>query len=375
MARKGYFKKTFMFNGKQHTAYGHTQEEAIEKAAVKKAQLEGLLPSEGPKCPYTVEEWADRWLAGYKENTVSDAWYKNMKGITKNYIIPSIGNMKLDSVKPVDISTMMNQYTHLSESHGKKILQITKQLFNTAEDNEYINKNPAKNIKLPQTYKEDETGRAVSEEERRLTLITAEKYPEESLFFLIMLYCGCRPQEVARLVYSDYDKDNRLLKIRRARKASGETGAPKSRSGNRDIPVPDELAIKLDALKRKNKELIVTSQQGRPLTRTSQRRMWKKFKRHMDIENGAELFRNHVVKTTLAEDFVPYCYRHTFATDLRDAGVPITVAAYLMGDSSIEVVANIYTHNTDTAIEDARNKMNNVVWGTKSQEEAESIAI
>ena len=78
----------------------------------------------------------------------------------------------------------------------------------------------------------------------------------------------------------------------------------------------------------------------------------------MDIENGAKLFRNHVVESTLADDFVPYCYRHTFATDLKDAHVDITTAAVLMGDSSIDVIANIYTHHTKNALDDAREKMN-----------------
>ena len=74
-----------------------------------------------------------------------------------------------------------------------------------------------------------------------------------------------------------------------------------------------------------------------------------------------------------ADDLEPYCYRHTYATDLRDAGVPITVAAKLMGDSSIAVVADIYTHQTQAAFEDARSKINEKInkWGTKRGTDAE----
>ena len=56
MARKGYFKKTFVFNGKQYTAYGHTPEEAIEKAAVKKAILQGIIKEEERSQKYTVRD-------------------------------------------------------------------------------------------------------------------------------------------------------------------------------------------------------------------------------------------------------------------------------------------------------------------------------
>lgn len=53
----------------------------------------------------------------------------------------------------------------------------------------------------------------------------------------------------------------------------------------------------------------------------------------------------------LADDFVPYCLRHTYCTDLKDAGVDIRDAQYLMGHSDITMTANIYTHGSkDTAL-------------------------
>lgn len=78
----------------------------------------------------------------------------------------------------------------------------------------------------------------------------------------------------------------------------------------------------------------------------------------MDIENGAKLFRGGVVESTLADDLRPYFYRHTYCTDLQDAGVPITVAQRLMGHSDIKMTAQIYTHHTDRSFEDARDKIN-----------------
>lgn len=77
----------------------------------------------------------------------------------------------------------------------------------------------------------------------------------------------------------------------------------------------------------------------------------------MDIENGAEVFRGHIVESTLAEDLRPYDYRHTYCTDLQDAGVPITVAQRLMGHSDIKMTAQIYTHHSAKSFEDARNKI------------------
>ena len=53
---------------------------------------------------------------------------------------------------------------------------------------------------------------------------------------------------------------------------------------------------------------------------------------------------NKIVTPKVAEDLTTYCLRHTFATDLQKAGVPINVAKELMGHEDISVTANTYTH-------------------------------
>ena len=355
MARKGYKTSTFTYEGKRYYAYGKTQREADRAADRKLRELEAGRKLRKGSC--TVEEWAYQWLENYKDGTVGDAWYRDMDGLIRNHIVPEIGGMRLKDVKPMHINGLLNKHLEMSDSHMKKLVIVLKQIFDSAEENDYIAKDPAKRIKAPQKPKKS-TYRTITEHERELTIRTAEKYPDEGLFFLIMLYCGLRPQEVSRLIFSDYDKSARTISVSRARKADGSTAGPKSDSGVRDVPVPDYLAEKLDALRGAPGDLIVTSEKGRPLTKTSQKRLWHKFKRKMDIENGAELFRNHVTESTLAEDLVPYCYRHTYCTDLQDAGVPVTVAQRLMGHSSIKVTADIYTHHSQESFDDARDKIN-----------------
>lgn len=84
--------------------------------------------------------------------------------------------------------------------------------------------------------------------------------------------------------------------------------------------------------------------------------------REVDIELGAEtdIFygKKRIVKSVLAEDLTLYCLRHTYCTDLEAAGVPINVAKYLMGHSSIEMTARIYTHMRPDTLESATDKIN-----------------
>lgn len=355
MARKGYYTETFTHNGVRQYVYGKTPQEAHDNAVRKKALLEANVKEY--KSNLTVSEWAKSWLKTYKKGVAGDKWYKQMSALINNQIEDGIGDMRVIDVKPRHIQALMNQYADRSESFQKKLLLVLRQIFDSAVENELIDREPTKRIKTS-VRKSKGSYRTITEEERSLTLKAAEQNPSDGIFFLIMLFCGCRPQEVARLKMSDYDKEEKILHIRRARKSDGSTGTTKSDSGMRDIPVPDYLAERLDQIEKSADEYICTALNGNPLTATSQRNLWNRFRRQMDILNGAKVFRNAIVETTLADDFVPYCYRHTYCTDLQDAGVPVTVAKVLMGHSSIQMTADIYTHRTDASIEDARDKIN-----------------
>lgn len=354
MGRRGQVCATFTFEGKRYYNYALNQRDAQRKADQRLALMQAGVKQ--ITSTTTVNKWASEWLKTYKCGTVSDKWYDHMESIIRKVIVPQIGHLRLKDVKPMHIQAMYNSQLDMSESHQRKLQLVTRQIFDCALENDLINKDPSRRVKVaPRAGKSGY--RTITEEERDLTIRTAEKHQDIGLFFLIMLYCGCRPQEVSRLVMSDYDADKKILTISRARKKDGDTGSPKSSAGYREIPVPTALSRYLDNLNKMPNELIITSHQGRPLTETSQRRMWSKFKRQMEIEKGAKLYRMQVVNPTLADDFVPYCYRHTYCTDLQDAGVPVTVAQRLMGHSSIKMTADIYTHHSKESFDDARDKI------------------
>lgn len=59
----------------------------------------------------------------------------------------------------------------------------------------------------------------------------------------------------------------------------------------------------------------------------------------------------------MADDLTPYCPRHTYATDLQSAGVPLNVAKDLLCHQSIAMTSHIYTHLSDEAFTNASLKV------------------
>ena len=343
---------TFTFDGKRYRCRGNTYEEAKEKATRRKALLEAHVRE--VKGSMTVAKWAGQWLSSYKA-TVSPGWKKQMQSIIDNAIIPAIGDRLVKDVLPIDITRTLAQVSDRSDSYVKKVQIILKQMFSEAEDNDLVLREPTKRAKMPHSREETDR-RVITSYERELTLKTAQKHPDDGLFFLLMLYCGLRPQEVAVLKRADIDLKARVIHVTKALKSDDTIGKPKSKAGIRDVPLPLALVPYIpDCI-----GFICTNTHGEQLTHTSIRGLWHRFRREMEIEHGTMVVRNALVDPFLPDDLTPYCYRHTYCTDLQDAGVPIVVASRLMGHSDIKITAKIYTHASEASFKDAQAKIDAV---------------
>jgi integrase len=232
------------------------------------------------------------------------------------------------------------------------------QLFQQAVDERILNHSPAHNLTLPKSAING-SRRAITPRERTLTLQVAEYHPAGA-WVLIMLYCGLRPQETAALQGRHINLKTMQITIEQSLKADGTIGATKTGAGRRVIPIPPQLAAVLP--KVTPFDFIFKSPQGRSLASEYGKKlmndMWHSFKREMNIAAGCRIYRNQLIPPfPVANDLVPYYYRHTFATDAVTAGIDIETLQKLMGHASISVTAKFYTHMTETRLNQAAAKL------------------
>ncbi len=355
MSHKQYHRVTFVFEGKRYERKGKTLAEAHAKAAELRLSLErGEIGVSGNM---TVKRWAEEWLETYKKPVIGQGQYRNYISIFQNVIFPEIGQMPINKVKPVQLQKILNSREGLSKSHLSKIKNALGAIFQKAVQNGIVNKNPAEFLVLPAS--KDGTHRSITPTERKYILELAQTH-YAGLWVQMMLYCGLRPNETRALDWRHIDFDAKVIHIVCAMKAgSNEIGPPKSVAGVRDVPIPAVFeGVLWDNHGDPFAPVFVQSTTRKRHTNESMRGLWKSFKRDLDILMGATVYRNEIKIHAVDMDLVPYCLRHTYCTDLQDAGVPINVARYLMGHSSIELTSRIYTHTTDVTIEAAREKIN-----------------
>ena len=317
-----YQRKITLSDGRQRVVYGKTLAELNAAAdALREQDNAGLEVGDHT----TVGEWAKIWLASYK----SDLRYSTVemyRNAYNNHIMAVIGGMELRDVRQVHVRNVMSGVANKSESLQHKVLLTMRQIFGTAIENGLIARNPADKTKI--------TPHATPNRPQYLspaqvsTLMDSVMEPRALAFCALCLYCGLRREEALGLQWADIS-GGQLVVARAVTFGKNEalpTTELKNKSSCRILPVPRALQEILDRTPRESK-YIVPAADGREMTRSAYRRMW-------DIH----------VRRAVGFDIHAHMLRHTYATMLYRAGVDLRTAQQLMGHSSIEMTARIYTH-------------------------------
>lgn len=342
---------------------GKTKKERDEKLAeAKRLYARGLKLGE-----MTVREWSNRWIAVYKANA-SDTQKDHYKAKLKRDILPVIGSMRMKDVRASHLQELLNKYKGSKRGTVEKIRHAIRQLFEDAEVEGVIERNPSLRLELPDL--EEEPRRPLTLIERQTVLKVAEVHPRGP-YILTMLYCGLRRGECAALDRSAVDLEKKRLTISKAlstRKNVGEvagTKAAKMRKskgkndenvGIRVVPIPDVLLPALSALcdGKHEGDILFPKSDGKHATKQTLTWWWNSFSRQCHIAAGAKLYRNAVIyeKSPFGKEVTPHYLRHTYATDLYAAGVDEKARKEFLGHASNDVT-DIYTAMSDEAFDRA----------------------
>ena len=242
-----------------------------------------------------------------------------------------IGSLKAHHVSPDDIRRAVNA---LAQRYSAKSLQNQRGLLagvlDRAVELGYLKKNPAKGIRLP---------RGSEETRQEMRLLTTAEYaeiearmdPHYRPLLRFLVGTGCRWGEAVALTMGDVSLPN--VRIRRALKWSPDNqrrvGPTKTKRSNRTVVLPAELVDEVAMLceGKSRGDLVFTSKRGNAVPhRTFWSRYWLPA-----VEHLAPRPRIHDT-------------RHTHASWLLGAGVPIHVVQARLGHESIQTTVDTYGH-------------------------------
>lgn len=283
----------------------------------------------------TVGEWAYTYLETYaKPRTVIRTYERYLSMLPH---LSPIGNYKLQDLRPIHIQKLLNEVkvkrgvtlVTASDSTKKKVYSLLMMIYKQAIHEGITKVNPVLGVKTP---KQEQTKVEVfTKEEIELMKVYHEPDNRNHLIALIALATGMRLSEILGLRWIDIDFEKLTLSINQTvqydSKSQLVVGKTKNEKSKRTIGISQELAdVILKQPQRSN--FVLSTIDGKPLRQSTLESWWKKFL----ADKGIVYKKFHAL-------------RHTHATLLVNAGIPITDISSRLGHSKTSTTLDIYAHS------------------------------
>lgn len=295
----------------------------------------------GTVCTKTLSELCDEWLSCAKLR-VKQSSYCCYERLIITHILPYFGNMKYDELN----SRIINAFTdHLLNNGGQEhkglsaktardIIVLLRSVAKYSES-EYGYRNPMINIIIPK--QNNKTAAVLDKTERsRLQSYLTQNINRTNIGILLAMYTGMRIGELCALTAEDIDISGGVIHISKTiqrisddssdRKTKVIVGSAKSRSSERDVPLPG-LLIEIIKVNPCNKGYLLSGTSKPVEPRTLQNRFKAVLK-----ECGIREVNFHLL-------------RHTYATVCIENGVDAKTVSELLGHSSVQITLNRYMHS------------------------------
>ena len=328
----------FRDDGKRRfkTFYGKTQKEVKAKAkGYRDAKDSGLVVDVN----YLFPEWAEIWFEHHRDD-IAPTTQENYR-YTLRILNEGFARRRIADVKPYDIETFLKKLRRdgRSDSCLAQCRGMLYQIFNKAEANDLIRKNPVRfaekmRYREPVKRKDAFTAEEVS--------ILMERLPENriGLSIRLMLGTGMRTQELLALEPRHIDTDGSHIRIEQAinmQKGTAVVGLPKSRDSYRTIPVPQSLRWCAVALRQTEKKFV---------------REERKKDNPCNPYHFRDQFRKALEAIPEVPLLTPHSCRHTYVSQVQALGVDLSTIQSIVGHADVSMTQH-YLHVQESIRMDA----------------------
>ncbi|MEJ6400987.1 site-specific integrase [Nicoliella lavandulae] len=337
-----------------------TQKEA--KLAISKMELQieadELEQHSKTKFKQVYAEFVESYRPSVREST-----FYNFRTMSINHILPKFGEMYIEKIKPVDIQRQLNQWAKEFQSFGM-VLQIFKRICTFALRRGYIKHNPASMVIMPKAKDKDKTKNFYTRDELK-QFFNAPYFRLHTRFriyvyFRLLAFTGLRKSEGLVLTWSNIDFDKHTLTVSKTLSKSVNGGnvisKPKTKESERTILIDDKT---LNVLKQwqieQRKQLLL---QGINITNLDAYVFSKDGKHHFALSLPKQWL-STIYHTTDMPQISVHGFRHTHASMLFAASVPIKEVQVRLGHSDPRMTMDVYTHVSPEIHKEAVDKLSN----------------
>jgi len=317
----------------------------------------------------TVREYLADWLEA-SETRVRPTTLASYRQHVDGLIVPRIGGERLQQLTPTMVDKLYAKLltegrapktkpvegekpapsTGLSAATVRRVGATLHKALHDAVKKKLIPYNPADAAELPMIERDSDGAGDVQtwtreELDKFLRLVASDRlFP----LWRLAAWTGCRRGELAGLTWRDVDTEAATITVRRARVTVSSTDVreskPKTKKGRRKVELDEETNAALAAWRERQ---------------DAERKEWERTKAGtwpthglvFTLQDGAALhpdylsraFRSHAKKAKLPTIRL-HDLRHTHATLMLAAGVPVKVVSERLGHSTPAFTMAVYQH-------------------------------
>lgn len=276
----------------------------------------------------TLGDWLDDWLALVKPDAANKTYADDSHRV-KKWLKPGLGSLKLRDLTPLRLKQWLAKLAAdgVSDSQRHKAGAVLRKALNSAVANGVLASSPMKGVKLPNVKREEK--RSLTPDQIATWLAAAG---DLAWAFRLWIDAGLRPAELLALRRQDVDTTRGVVSVTRALDGiTNEVKEPKTRRSRRVLPLaPTTVRAVADARPTGAGELLVSAPGGTAWWASN---FHEKVFAPIRKKAGAGL-----------SWVTPYTFRHTCATLLIQAGVPIKVVSERLGHEDVMTTLRTYAH-------------------------------
>jgi integrase len=294
----------------------------------------------------TYKDWLAAWL-DQKIGFVKESTHATYSMAVVNHIIPALGALRVREITDARIRGAVQNWLirgrldgrgGLSEKTVKDILMIivvsvcdARRAFGLPRDSIGTKMLKAKYTpKIRLLHPDDHTA---------LVRAMIQKPDARGIGIILALHTGLRIGEICAVTWDDIDLDRRALRVTKTiqriyvKQVGGGSATkvvitpPKTKSSIREIPIPGFLAARLKTIAQTDRQAYLLTGSGDVIEPRVYRNYFNKFLKN----NGIPHINFHGL-------------RHTFATEMIEAGTDMKTLSELLGHSQVSMTMDLYVH-------------------------------
>lgn len=304
----------------------------------------------GAKKRYRVKELYKVWLTDHKRE-ISSNTVRLIDSVYKNHISKDIGAWYIDKITPFKLRSIVNNwFSACGYVTATMCYTYTKIMLEYAYRYELIEENPMNRVAKPSRKRKEKSSiiktNYYTSTELQAFLSGAKKAGIKAYtIFYLLAYTGMRIGELLALTWSDINFQEKYIQINKtvSKDQNGNSiiDPPKTEKSNRNIYIDDAV---IEVLKQwhyaqqkdlnilslnpmNNDQLIFSNNNNELLENATVANM-----------NVRICIKNHLRRITI------HGFRHTHATLLLKAGVPIQTISARLGHANTQITLNTYVH-------------------------------